>query len=63
MILRDYEVMGDKIILDKKELESWRDHYKMCTDRKSYPLEMKMYYASKADLLMDILKKFEENEE
>ena len=55
--------MGDKIILDKKELESWRDHYKMCTDRESYPLEMKMYYASKADLLMDILEKFEEDEE
>lgn len=60
MILRDYEVQGDKIILDKKELESWRDHYKMCTDRGSLSLEMKMFYASKADLLMDILERFEE---
>lgn len=53
-------MQGDKIILDKKELESWRDHYKMCTDRGSLSLEMKMFYASKADLLMDILERFEE---
>lgn len=60
MILQNYEVQGEKIILDKKELESFRDHYLNCANQqKEIGSPLDLFYLGKRDMLIDIIKMFD----
>lgn len=58
MVLQNYEVDGDNIIITKDELEKWRDHYQNEADTKGRG-KIGWFYLGKREVLIDILKMFE----
>jgi len=55
-------IEGDKITLDKKELDSWIDHYMKISDSHYRHNWRKWYYFGKAAMLMDLKAHFNEEE-
>lgn len=61
MVLQNYEVDGDNIIITKDELEKWRDHYFQLaghhkTNNDSFRMAL---YMGKHSVMCDMLKMFE----
>lgn len=59
MVLKDYKIDGEYISISKKELENYMSHYSHIADKQA-DLPMKMYYAAKFDVLLDIIRLFDE---
>ena len=62
MKLEKFRIEGDNIILSKKELEEFHELY-ISNSGKEKLIEKKWYYLGKADVLCDILKEFEYDNE
>lgn len=58
MVLKDYKIDGEYISISKKELENYMSHYSHLADKQT-ELFMKMFYAAKFDVLLDIVRLFE----
>lgn len=58
MVLQNYEVDGDNIIITKDELEKWRDHYQKEANTKGRG-KIGWFYLGKREVIIDILKMFE----
>lgn len=58
MVLQNYEVDGDNIIITKDELEKWRDHYQNEANTKGRG-KIGWFYLGKREVIIDILKMFE----
>ena len=58
MVLQNYEVDGDNIIINKDELEKWRDHYQNEANTKGRG-KIGWFYLGKREVIIDILKMFE----
>ena len=58
MVLQNYEVDGDNIIITKDELEKWRDHYQNEANTKGSG-KIGWFYLGKREVIIDILKMFE----
>lgn len=56
----EFEVIEEtKLVLQKEELEKWRDHY--VTTSKQYREQWRrMFYLGKAEVLTDMLKHYDE---
>lgn len=61
MVLQDYEVDGDNIIINKAELESYRNHYfELARHHKSNKDAFRQaLYMGKHSVMCDLLKLFE----
>lgn len=60
----EYMIKGDSIILPKKTLERWRDHYQSiadanCDSKNPLGTFKFSYYNGKTDILTELLKLFE----
>ena len=64
MVLQNYEVDGDNIIITKAELESFRDHYvKLAQHHKANNDAFRQaLYMGKHSVMCDLLKMFEQLE-
>ena len=58
MILKDYKIDGNYIIISKEELEEWRDHYDAEAMKRGKG-KIGWFYLGKREVLIDILKMFE----
>ena len=58
MVLKDYKIDGEYICISKKELENYMSHYSHLADKQT-DMPMKMYYAAKFDVLLDMVRLFE----
>lgn len=56
------KVNGDTITIRKEDLEKARAHYRKISDRYDADNLYGYYYAGKADVLIDLLKQFEQLE-
>lgn len=61
MVLQDYEVDGDYIKISKEELERWRAHYQEEANIKGRG-KIGWFYLGKRDVMIDMLKMFEQLE-
>lgn len=59
MVLQNYKIDGDNIIISKQELEEWRDHYDAEAMKKGRG-KIGWFYLGKREVLIDILKMFDE---
>lgn len=61
MVLQNYGVDGDNIIITKDELEKWRDHYHQlaCHHKTNNDAFRQALYAGKHSVMCDLLKMFE----
>ena len=61
MVLQNYEIDGDNIIITKAELEKWRDHYfKLAQHHKANNDAFRQaLYMGKHSVMCDLLKMFE----
>lgn len=58
MVLQNYEIDGDNIIITKAELEKWRDHYQDEANTRGRG-KIGWFYLGKREVLIDMLKMFE----
>lgn len=58
MVLENYEIDGDNMIITKAELEKWRDHYYSVASEKGKG-KIGWFYLGKHEVIIDILKMFE----
>ena len=58
MVLQDYKINGEYICISKKELENYMSYYSHLADKQT-DMPMKMYYAAKFDVLLDMVRLFE----
>lgn len=57
----EYMIKGDSVVIPKRVLEEWRDHYHQnVIEQKTEYLEW--YYHGKSDVFTDLLKMFEQLE-
>ena len=63
MKLEKVKIEGDKITLDRDELQWWCDHYYEVSFNERLLSQRSMLYVGKHDVLVDILKLFGEKEE
>jgi hypothetical protein len=61
MILKDYKIDGDNICISKEELEKWRDHYDAEAMKRDKG-KIGWFYLGKREVLIDMLKMFEQLE-
>lgn len=61
MVLQNYEIDGDNIIITKDELEKWRDHYYQlaCHHKTNNDAFRQALYGGKHSVMCDLLKMFE----
>lgn len=57
------EVKGDKITLDKEEIERMKDHYFIMADKYPRFNVRKFYYIGLADAMINLLKEIDNAEE
>lgn len=60
MVLQNYEIDGDNMIVTKAELEKWRDHYYQltCHHKTNNDSFRAALYAGKHSVMCDMLKMF-----
>lgn len=61
MILKDYKIDGSYICISKEELEKWRDHYDAEAMKRGKD-KIGWFYLGKREVLIDMLKMFEQLE-
>lgn len=61
MVLKDYKIDGDYICISKEELEEWRDHYDAEAMKRDKG-KIGWFYLGKREVIIDILKMFEQLE-
>lgn len=61
MVLQNYEINGDNMIVTKAELEKWRDYYYQltCHHKTNNDSFRAALYAGKHSVMCDMLKMFE----
>ena len=59
----NYKIENDGIWISKKELKKWLDLYKKYRSDGYSTIPQMMYYSGKCDMIIDILKTFEERDE
>lgn len=57
MVLKDNKIDGEYNSIAKKELENYMSHCSHIADKQA-DLPMKMYYAAKFDVMLDIIRLF-----
>ena len=55
MVLQDYKIDGDSIIISKAELKKWRDHYNNVALEKGKG-KIGWFYLGKREVMIDMLK-------
>ena len=55
---KEYEIKGDNIIISKKELEAWRDHYYKVASNTTNDGHLVWFYRGKHEVIVDLLKHF-----
>jgi regulation of enolase protein 1 (concanavalin A-like superfamily) len=64
MVLQNYKIDGDYICISKEELEKWRKHYhELSVENYNKGDHWRMvFYGGKRDVIIDMLKMFEQLE-
>lgn len=65
MVIENAKIENDCIVISKKDIESWIEHYQICGHKEmehGCPTWLSWFYWGKREVLVDLLKHFPDKE-